>query len=134
MALVKIEIFKKSEENRPVCMALIQDNDENILFSPFIFKESLNHFEETCENSRDLFQYTIEEITKRKEYLNSVVKDVPSTVNAKIDMIIHIIKNRKLHRFNDLSLKKNATKLQTIIQNGQKSSSMQKQNLKRKSM
>ena len=58
-----------------------------------LFKESLDHFEETCRNSIDLFQYTVEEITKRKEYLNSVVKDVPSTVNTKIDMIIRIIKN-----------------------------------------
>ena len=92
MGLVEIEILKKSEENKPVHVALIQDNNENILFSPFIFKESLNHFEETCVNSIDLFQYTVEEI-KRKKYLNSVVKDVPSTVNAKIGMIIRIIKN-----------------------------------------
>lgn len=78
MASVEIEIFKRS--------------DENLLFSPIIFCESIQHFEESCGNSLDLFQYSTEEIKKRKRHLNTIVKDVPNTINAKIDMIINIIK------------------------------------------
>lgn len=80
---VEIQIFEKSIKNRPVPMALIKDNDWNLLFSPVIFQESLKHFEESCGNSLVLFQYNVEEIRKRKTYLNTIVKDVPTTVNIK---------------------------------------------------
>lgn len=59
-----------------------RDYDECMLFPPFIFKESLLHFENSTETKDkiNLFLHSANEITKRKEKLNHLVSKVPSVI------------------------------------------------------
>ena len=59
MASVDIEIcqFKDNKQTKVFPYMTFQDNHEDMLFLPFIFKESIQHFENSTDNNNvDLFQ------------------------------------------------------------------------------
>ena len=95
-SLVEIEIYYFKDENKekvePCFMFL--DNNEDVLFSLFLFGQALTCFENTNEAERKviLVPYQEEHIVKGKELLNHTIKPLPSEINTKIDNIIKLIK------------------------------------------
>ena len=62
-----------------------QDNNECMLFTLFIFQESLEHLEKKDKSKSPtektyIFPYMAEEIEKRKENINKLVAEVPSLI------------------------------------------------------
>ena len=94
-SLIEIEIYYFKDEKREKVEPrfTFQDNNEDVLFSPFLFPQALSCFENIDETERKviLVPYQKEDILKGKEYLNHVVNPVPSDINTKIDNIIALI-------------------------------------------
>ena len=90
-SLVEIEIYYFKDEKREKVEPRFTflDNNEDVLFSPILFGQALACFENTSETKRKvtLVPYQEEDILKGKEYLNQIIKPIPSEINTKIDNI-----------------------------------------------
>ena len=95
-SLVEIEIyyFKDEDKKKVEPRFTFLDNNEDVLFSPFLFGQALTCFENMNEVKKKvtLVPYQEEHLVQGKNLLNQTIKFVPSEINTKIDNIIQLVK------------------------------------------
>ena len=85
---VHIEVYLK-ESNEIKLKYEIEDNDKNVLFSTYLFKESLKDF--AVDNYDLLREYSIESLKKRVLLLQHEVPNVPEGILYKVNSLINFI-------------------------------------------
>ena len=85
---VNIEIFLKNENNKSYLGYEVDDNDENLLFTPFLFPECLAQF----YNDENIVREITPEIIKRRlEEMKKKVIMIPDDMIYKIECLINFI-------------------------------------------
>ena len=85
---VHIEIYLKKSE-KAVLTYEVEDNDKNVLFSTYLFKESLKDF--ALDNHDLLRQYSIESLKERTKLLQHEIPNISESVLYKINSLIKYI-------------------------------------------
>ena len=85
---VHIEVYLKESEKIKLKYE-IEDNDKNVLFSTYLFKESLKDF--AVDNYDLLQEYSIESLKERTRLLQHEVPNVPEGVLYKINSLISFV-------------------------------------------
>ncbi len=87
---VHIEVYLKEFE-KIVLKYEIEDNDKNVLFSPYLFKESLKDF--ATEDEDLLRVYDTRSLKQRTEFLKHEIPNVSEGRLYKINSLINFIEH-----------------------------------------
>jgi hypothetical protein len=85
---VHIEIYLKKSE-KAVLKYEVEDNDKNVLFSPYLFRESLKDF---ALNNFDLLRhYSIKSLKERTQLMQREIPNISESILYKINSLIKFI-------------------------------------------
>ena len=96
--LIEIEIYFFQDENHQKIthQFTFYNNDPDLLFTPFMFKECLAIFENIAQEIKEkcihIVPYTAETLEFRENRMNHIIGQVPTDINTKIENIIKMLR------------------------------------------